>query len=182
MGSGAFEHELVHRTEHSAEFQTVFLKHALKGREFEVVPILCSSFEPYCGKKSPSTVGQIEDSIQALGEAIRESGKKVCIVGGVDFAHVGPRFGDAKPVTPKLIKWMEGEDKVSIGKVEEGDAEGFWESVMADNNKRKVCGLTAVYTALRLLSPVKGKLLKYGYAPDPAGGIVSFASVEFGSP
>lgn len=179
-GSDLFEHELVHRTEHSAEFQTVFLKHAAGDRPIRAVPVLCSSFEPHCGRNSPSSTAVIEERIALLQELIRGLGRKVCIIGGVDFAHIGPRFGDRSPVTPQVIRWMEREDEESLDRIEEGDAEGFWESVMKDGNKRRVCGLTATYTALRLLSPCRGKLLKYGYAPDPAGGIVSFASVEFG--
>jgi len=42
-----------------------------------------------------------------------------------------------------------------------------------------VCGLTATYTALRLLEGAAGSLKRYGFAPDPAGGIVSFASAVF---
>jgi hypothetical protein len=51
--------------------------------------------------------------------------------------------------------------------------------VMSDGNKRHVCGLSATYSALRLLEGADGKVLKYGFAPDPAGGIVSFASMSF---
>jgi hypothetical protein len=31
------------------------------------------------------------------------------------------------------------------------------------------------------MGDVEGKIHKYGFAPDPGGGIVSFASVSFGS-
>jgi len=40
-----------------------------------------------------------------------------------------------------------------------------------------VCGLTPIYTVLRVLER-EGKLLKYGQAPDP-NGTVTFASVVF---
>jgi hypothetical protein len=50
---------------------------------------------------------------------------------------------------------------------------------MADGNRRHVCGLSATYAALRLMGDVEGRILKYGFAPDPGGGIVSFASMAF---
>ena len=31
----------------------------------------------------------------------------------------------------------------------------------------------------RLMGNVEGRILKYGFAPDPGGGIVSFASMAF---
>jgi hypothetical protein len=64
-------------------------------------------------------------------------------------------------------------------------ADDFYLSVVGVSNKRKVCGLSALYTALRLIkasageAPGAGKLLAYGQADDPAGGVVSFASAEF---
>ena len=51
--------------------------------------------------------------------------------------------------------------------------------MVSDGNRRHVCGLSATYAALRLLDDAEGKVHKYGFAPDPAGGIVSFASMSF---
>ena len=51
---------------------------------------------------------------------------------------------------------------------------------MKDLNQRKVCGLGCIYAALRSVEGTvsAAELLDYDYAPDPAGGIVSFASVQ----
>jgi len=174
-----FEDEIAHRTEHSAEFQAVFLKHARPHARFTIVPILCSAFEVHCENRSPSTAPRIEEFLQALGEVLRSSEKSVCLVAGVDYAHVGPRFGDPVELNQALIDWMVAEDNKSLACLTKGDAEGFWSSVVADGNRRHVCGLSATYSMLRLLGSQAGTLLKYGYAPDPAGGIVSFASAVF---
>lgn len=170
-GRRSLDHEIVHRTEHSAEFQAVWLKHALGDRPFRIVPILCSSF------RSPDDP-EVKDFIGALRETIASCDRDVCVVAGVDFAHVGPVFGDDVKVDGDLIGWMADEDGKSLREVVEGDAAGFWASVMYDGDRRHVCGLTATYTALELLG-TPGRLLKYGFAPDPMGGIVSFASAVF---
>ncbi len=175
----SFDDEIVHRNEHSAEFQSVFLRHARRGSEFTVLPILCSAFEMHCGDGSPSTAARIEEFLLGLRELLSASGKKVCLVAGVDYAHVGPRFGDAVKLDGTLVKWMTEEDRKSLEFVTRGDAEGFWQSVVADGNRRHVCGLSATYATLRLLGAAEGKLLRYGYAPDPAGGYVSFAAAAF---
>jgi len=56
---------------------------------------------------------------------------------------------------------------------------------VAGDHWRRVCGLSSLYTGLRLIkelggaSASPGRLLAYGQAPDPAGGLVSFASALF---
>jgi len=176
---GLLEDQVAHRSEHSIEFQAVFLRHAHPKADLKIVPILCSSFEPVAGGASPSSDARVEDTIGALAETVKAAGRRVLIVAGVDFAHVGPRFGDAAEVDEKLVKWMTEGDAASLRHVAAVDAEGFWSSVMADGNKRHVCGLTATYAALRLLAGATGSLKRYAFAPDPAGGLVSFAAAVF---
>ena len=177
LGKRIYEHESVHRSEHSAEFQAVFLKHARPQAKFTVLPILCSAFEQWCGVTSPSTAPEVEDVIAAIRESV--AGRRVCYVAGVDFAHVGPVFGDEVEINQELIQWMMAGDTRGLQTIAEGNAEAFWNSVVSDGNKRHVCGLSATYAALRLLGDAEGRVHKYGFAPDPAGGIVSFASMSF---
>lgn len=180
LGKRIYDFESVHRSEHSAEFQAVFLKHARPQATFTVLPILCSAFEQWCGATSPSTAAEVEDVLGAIREAV--SGRRACIVAGVDFAHVGPVFGDEVEINQELIQWMMAGDTRGLQTIAEGNAEAFWNSVVSDGNRRHVCGLSATYAALRLLDGAEGRVLKYGFAPDPAGGIVSFASMSFAPP
>lgn len=171
------KHRFAERAEHSIELQAIYLRHLVR-RPVSIVPILCSNFEPLAQDGSPSKVKEIEEFIVALQKTMDEEEREVCVISGADLAHVGPRFGDPDPVSPSLVSRMEAEDRSSLERVAQGDAEGFYRSVMADGNKRKVCGLSSIYTFLRLVGG-PGRLLHYGYAPDPAGGIVSFASLAF---
>lgn len=177
LGRRIYEHEVTHRSEHSIEFQAVFLRHARRDDRFTAVPILCSSFEPWCGDASPSTAPEIEEFLGVLREAT--AGRRVCWVAGVDFAHVGPVFGDDVEIDQELVSWMMAGDNRSLQACAEGNAEAFWNSVQSDGNRRHVCGLSATYAFLRLLGPAEGKIHKYGFAPDPQGGLVSFASLSF---
>ncbi len=176
---GILEHEIVHRTEHSAEFQAVFLKHVHPEAPFRIVPILCSSWEALVGDRDPSKVGEVEDVLGVLRDVIRASDRRVTLVAGVDFAHIGPRFGDSIKLDDESIGWMTREDAKSLQAAIGGDARQFWGSVMADGNRRHVCGLSATYSLLRLLDGAPGRLKAYDYAPDPAGGLVSFASAVY---
>lgn len=177
--------ELVHRREHSLEFQAVWLRYLWKDAPFKWVPILCSSFERWAPDSPPSSVSTVEGALEAVGRVLREEAgrRRVLILAGVDLAHVGPHFGDELALGPELEAKVEREDRASLEKALACDADGFYLSTVAGGHWRKVCGLSALYTALRWTSAVApgatGRLLSYGQAPDPRGGLVSFASAVF---
>jgi MEMO1 family protein len=92
---------------------------------------------------------------------------------------MGPRFGDPEPVSTAEMAVIDREDRALLAAVEAGDAEAFFESARADNDRRRTCGLSPIYTLLRALGgSSKGTLRRYGQWPDPQG-LVSFASVVF---
>ena len=171
--------EPVHRGEHSVEFQVVWLAHVLRGRPFTVLPVLAGPLDAHVTNGTPAAVPAIEEFIGAVREAVAAAGRPVYVVGGVDLSHVGPRFGDDEPVGPALMQRASAADLGALRFVEAGDAEGWWRAVAADGNPSHVCGLGAVYTVLRLLAPVKGRVLGYDQGVDPAGGLVGFSAVVF---
>jgi hypothetical protein len=65
-----------------------------------------------------------------------------------------------------------------LAAVEAGDAAAFFESARQDGDRRRICGLSPIYTLLRTLGGARGRLRRYGQWPDPQG-VVSFASVVF---
>ena len=180
--------EPVHRSEHSLELQAVWLRWLWKDKTPPWVPILVSSFERFAPDGPPSGVETVEGALTGMGKVLKaraERGERILVLAGVDLAHVGPRFGDQEDVTPDKKKSVEAADRASLEHALRLDADAFYRSVVADGGKRKVCGLSALYTALRLIKalagekPGSGKLLAYGQADDPAGGVVSFAGGVF---
>lgn len=176
------EGEPAHRAEHSLEFQAVFLQVALEGRPVRVVPLLCSAFELWCGRDSPRRAEAVERVVQLLRRTFRERGDRAAVVAGVDFSHVGPRFGDAEPADSALALRTSAGDHRALDQVVRGDAEGFWREVAGSGNPQRIDAGSALYTALRVLEPVRADVLHYAQAPDPMGGIVSFASLAFREP
>ena len=94
----------------------------------------------------------------------------------MDFAHVGPQFGDENPVDEARLEELAQADGKSLEAVCRGDAEAFYWSVAEDGDVRNVCGLAPVYTMLRVLDDCKGEVLRYSQWPDP-NGTVTFSSV-----
>ncbi|MDR7519132.1 MAG: AmmeMemoRadiSam system protein B [Armatimonadota bacterium] len=171
-------HEIVHRTEHSLEFQVLFLQAIGGDRPASIVPILVSALERWVPPgESPRRVDAVERVIAALQDAVSARAGEIAVVVGVDFSHVGARFGDSEPPSPALAARTSARDREVLEAIVLGDAEAFWRRVTLGGNPQRIDALSAVYIALRVLEPVRGRLLRYGTAEDPAGGIVSFASL-----
>ncbi|MCG3204703.1 MAG: hypothetical protein KCHDKBKB_01418 [Elusimicrobia bacterium] len=177
----------VHRTEHSLEFQALWLKYLWRDKTPPWVPVLCSSFDSFCSDRAPSSIPSVHEGLKKLGEKLKarqKAGQKIMILAGIDLAHVGPRFGDNEKLGPELEKRVEAEDRKSLELALKGSADEMFLSVMEGGHWRKWCGLSALYTGLQLSryltdEPLNGRLLTYGQAPDPAGGLVSFTSLFY---
>jgi hypothetical protein len=170
----------LHKGEHSLEFQAVFLAHALGGRRARIVPVLCGLGEVQLTRRDPARDAAAESFLEALGDLARRYGDRAVVVAGADLAHVGPRFGDPRPLDPRARRALADTDGASIDRVVEGDARGFFHDVTADLHVRRVCGVGPVYTALRALGGTAGELLHYDQCVDPQeGSVVTHASIAF---
>jgi len=175
-----FASELAHRAEHSIEFQAVFLRYLYAGRrDIEIVPVLASfAHEALARGVGPEDDPRVARFLDALGETVAASGRRVALVAGADLAHMGPRFGDPEPVSPEDLERIGSEDREMLATVEAADARAFFESVARDGDRRRICGLSPIYALLRALGGSPGTLRRYAQWPDPQG-VVTFASVVF---
>jgi MEMO1 family protein len=176
--------ELSHRSEHSIEFQALYLRYlGLVGAEggATVAPILCGSLHQWVSPaNSPLASPEVRAALGALRQALEGCGRRVCLVAGADLAHVGPQFGDRQLVRGAFLEWVEGGDREMLEAVARGDAEGFYAQVMRDADARRICGLSPIYYVLSLLGPSEGRLLTYGRWVDAGGrGAVTYAGVLF---
>jgi len=179
-GQDLLASEPAHRAEHSIEFQAVMLQHLVAPRRpFTILPVLASYLhEAVWTRGNPDADVRVPRFVDALRETIAASSRRVCLIGGVDLAHVGPRFGDPEPNTAASLAAVERADRSMLDSVLAGDARGFFASVAADHDARRICGLSPIYTLLRLLPESPGRLLRYTQWPDPEGA-VTFCAVSF---
>jgi len=180
-GREPFAEELVHKTEHSIEFQVVLLQHVLKDRPIEMVPILCNSMDERVGEAaSPGDVAEVSEFLDAVRDVVAGSGRRVCAIAGADLTHVGRQFGDEFPITPQLLKDVERADREALAHVERLDGDAFYDSVRADDNARHICGVPPIYALLATTDAERCELLDYRQAPDSRlQRAVTFASLAF---
>ena len=180
LSTDFYEDEWVHKGEHSIELQLVFQKGSWKDRPpFKIVPILCGSFhEAIENGQYPMELPRVQEFIEALKQSVAQFRDRICLVASADLAHLGLRFGDPDPPTPGSLKKLEEEDRKLLERVEHIDAEGFYEIILREKDRRKICGLSAIYTLLKVIEAQEGKLLKYGQSVDSqTQSVVTFASL-----
>ena len=176
-GGELFADELAHRSEHTIEFQVLFIQQ-LFGNEIPIVPVLCSfSYaEPGNGPAGES----IEGFIAALRQAIADDGRRVCLIASADLAHVGPRYGDASGFEGEELEAVKHSDREMLHHVEGVDPEGFRDYLAEEQDRRRICGFAPIYTMLKSMQAERGRLVAHDHGQmDPIGSICSFASVVF---
>jgi hypothetical protein len=170
--------DFAHRAEHSIEFQVLFLQHLLKDQAFTMVPILCG----FVGTNLPeftreSYLGRTGPLVEALRGIAAEKG--TLVVAGVDFSHVGPKFGHQTPAR-HLTGRSEAHDKNLLAALCDLDVKEFWEESKRAQDQFNVCGFSALALLLEVLPPCKGHLLHYEtWHEEPTRSAVSFASAVF---
>lgn len=183
--AGLFDEEIGHRHEHSIEFQAVMLRRLFGDapRPPLIVPILVGSMhQPFFDSgKAPGEDAEIGDFLAALRDVLAERAGRVSLVGGVDLAHVGPRFGDRDPLTSESLAFVEKEDRSMLDTVLGNDASAFFRSIAKDRDRRRVCGYPPIYSLLSVLdASARGRLLRYEQCTDKDGAqSVTIASVVF---
>lgn len=178
-GGDLFADEMLHRNEHSIEFQALFLAWALGVQGYQVAPILVSSFHQMVREgERPAANARVARFLDALREELAADRRRVLILAGVDFAHVGRKFGDPFGLDDGLAARVRREDLALIETIKAGDPGGFFADIAREGDQRKICGLAPMYTQLELLSGRRARLLHYDIALEPqTDSLVSFASL-----
>jgi MEMO1 family protein len=174
------DNDFAHRSEHSIEFQLLFLQYILK-QEIKIIPILCGSFLATLPEYSRDTfLEKAGPFLEALGEIVSEPG--TLLVAGVDFSHIGPKFGHDRPAE-YLESQSVAHDKRLLKHLSRLDKERFWEESREVNDRFNVCGFSALACLLEVLPPCKGEILDYQiWHEEATKSAVSFAGAVFTSP
>jgi len=176
-----YEDEFCHRSEHSIEFQTLFLQYLYREeKRLSIVPILCSlPPELYLGA-AISEHSEVEEFVEALRTTLKQADSEVCCIAAVDLSHIGRRFGQDVELSAELLKEVEREDRAMINTILSMDEEAFFRGIQQEQDRRNVCGVPALYTLLRVVQAEEGKLLRYEQAVDQATqSVVSFMAGAF---
>jgi hypothetical protein len=181
-GFDPYADQFNHKREHSLEFQAVFLKHLLGGRELRIVPVLAGLGIHQASGEDPEGDARVVRFLDGVRSLVESRPGRVVVVAGADMAHVGPRFGDEHAYDDPKRRKLEAVDRESLDHAASLDAGAFWSHVVSDLDARRVCGLAPIWSLMRSLgsSGARGRVLHYEQSVDEDdGSIVSHAAVGF---
>jgi AmmeMemoRadiSam system protein B len=174
--------DFAHRAEHSIEFQLIFLQHLFKGVSFTLIPILCGFLQSCLPEYTRKAyLERTAPFLDLLREILQDPEHETLLVAGIDFSHVGPKFGHDMPAE-YLKGQSEAHDKKLLQHLSLLDPELFWEESRNVKDQFNVCGFSALACLLEILPPCKGQILDYErWHEEPTRSAVSFAAVVFTS-
>ncbi|MAD19655.1 MAG: AmmeMemoRadiSam system protein B [Planctomycetaceae bacterium] len=177
LGDRLFKDELDLVPEHSIEFHLPFITHL-----FGDVPVVAALIPD-------PLVPMIEDDgkrvstpefVEGLGAVLEEVGGLTYFVASADLSHVGPQFGEPKPVDDDRRVEVERHDREHLGKFLDSDAQGFLEAMEWCKNQTRWCSVGNMYAVKSLANASAVELIDYKQASDERGHhMVSVASMAF---
>ena len=181
-GGAVAVEDYCHAVEHSIEFQVVFLQY-LFGPRVRILPILCGAFS---AGVDPGHLPESRDAVArfvgALGALAARKQRELCFVLGVDFAHVGRRYGDGRAARAYQgpLATVAERDDARVDRIAAGDAEGFWNLLMErGDDDLKWCGSSPIYTFLRAVPQARAHRLAYEQWNIDDASVVSFGALSF---
>jgi AmmeMemoRadiSam system protein B len=156
---GLKENKLTHSKEHSIEVQLPFLQDIYG--DISIVPVIIDFGANY------------KKIAYGIGDMIKTSGKRVCIIASSDFTHYGASYGFL-PFTENIKEKLEELDFKAILKILALDSDGFLDYVK--DTGATICGaydIAVLIEICRYIGKKETKLLKYYTSGDISGDFSS---------
>ena len=121
----------------------------------------------------------LDEFVKALEESLGEAGGTTFFVSSADLSHVGPQFGEPKPVDEARRVEVERHDREHLAKFIANDVDAFVESMEWCKNPTRWCSLGNMSATARLAGASEIELVDYRQAVDDRGAaLVSVAALS----
>jgi hypothetical protein len=166
-----------HMTEHSIEFQTIFLHYYLQC-PFAIVPILCGGVHEFIHQgKNILTDERFRGMVSLMKRLLEERKGRILLVAGVDLSHVGRKFGDQAPADV-LLPQATAYDKMMLSFLLRGETENIFQQAVETLDRYHVCGLPAILLFASLLAENRIDILHFNaYHERETESAVNYASL-----
>lgn len=176
IGRNLVVDQLDHYGEHSIELQVPWLQYC-----FGDVPIVAALIpDPLQemiddGRSERIT---LERFVTETKEVLDEVGGRTLFVASSDLSHVGPQFGEPRPVDDQRRVDVERHDRDMMAKYLAGDAEEFLAAMRWNKNPTRWCSIGNMTALLMLTEAATVELIDYRQASDERGAaLVSSAAM-----
>ena len=175
LGRPVIADQLDHLPEHSIDLQIPWLQYC-----FGNVPIVAALMPDPLLKMIEDDGERIglTPFVEILGETLDAVGGRTFFVASSDLSHVGPQFGEPRPVDEQRRMDVESHDRDMMSKFLIGDAEEFLGAMRWNKNPTRWCSVGSMTALLMLAKPQTVELIDYRQAYDERGvALVSSAAI-----
>jgi AmmeMemoRadiSam system protein B len=175
LGQGLIADQLDHLPEHSVQLHLPWLQYC-----FGDVPIVAAlipdPLTPMLQEDDQRTTG--DHFVEALKQTLEQVGGRTLFVASSDLSHVGPQFGEPRPIDERRRFDIERHDREMMGKFISGDAQEFLAAMRWNKNPTRWCSIGNMAAVLALVEPKSVELIDYRQAYDDKGMVlVSSAAI-----
>lgn len=177
LGKRLFKDELDLLPEHSIELHLPWVQHLFPG-----VPVVAALLPDPLAPMIADDGGRVSHAefIEGLSEVLEAVGGTTFFVSSADLSHVGPQFGEPKPVDETRRVEVERHDREHLAKYIGNDADAFIEAMDWCKNPTRWCSVGNMAAAGRLAGAEDIELVDYRQAVDEKGmALVSVAAIAF---
>ena len=158
--------QLDHYAEHSVQLQLPWLQHCW-GNVPLVAALLPDPLQPMISNDGGRATGK--QFVEAMRGALDKVGGRTFFVASSDLSHVGPQFGEPRPVDEQRRFDVERHDREMLGKFLTGDPEEFLAAMKWNKNPTRWCSIGNMSAVLALTQPQSVELIDYRQACDDKG-------------
>ncbi len=173
------EHRYDHEREHSIELQAAWIQHVFGANENGGgLPIFAALVQDPVRASGESYDGAglgIDAFVDAMKTAIEKSPGRTLIVSSADLSHVGPQFGDPKPLAGNedeivaMRNKVLSHDREMLQHVANIKPDELVTAMAWQQNPTRWCSIGNIIATQRIVKPNSVKMLNYAAAMDQQG-------------
>lgn len=175
LGDRATADQLDHLGEHSIQLHLPWIQQV-----FGAVPVVAALVpDPLVPliEDDGKRIGT-DEFLEVLSEELAAAGGRNFFIASSDLSHVGPQFGEPRPVDATRRSQVETHDREMLKRYLEADASEFLETIEWNRNPTRWCSVGNMAAVKRLAKPAKSELIDYRQAADEQGfTLVSCAAI-----
>lgn len=188
LGDAIFAHRFDHEREHSIELQIPWVQHCLgadgDGKFCRVFAALVHDPSVNNGESYDGAGVALQPFVEALKASLRALPGKTLVVASADLSHVGPMFGDPKPLAGEdeeagaARHRVFSHDREMLELYRQRKPDELVASMAWQQNPTRWCSTGNLVAAMMAVEPVEVRLLNHAAAMDEQGmGMVSSAAL-----
>jgi len=166
LGPGLTVDQLDHVAEHSIQLHVPWVQHL-----WGDVPIIAALVpDPMAAMLADDGKRvKADDFASALAEVLAGAGGRTFFIASADLSHVGPQFGEPRPVDQQRKNDVELHDREMMGKYLTADPEEFLGAMRWSSNPTRWCSVGNMLATLIAAQPEAIELIDYRQACDDQG-------------